>query len=369
MFDIDNIEMILSITIAYFAGSFILTIFFYNLYFLQKHSSLLKWVFAWLLLSLAYLSLFFAINYSVDILYGLYSLLLISYAYLFWYASSSFLKFSLAKYNRFIMLFLYTSIIILTIITQYVAWTIFIAFMTISFFFFIIGYRFTKEKDLFYNITGYIIILFSIASFFYPFLAFQSWFMPWGYIVFGMLGLFIGMSLIQVHFQAQKKELTSMKNKLYYLAHHDTLTDVYNRLFMDNEFKRIENEQIINVGILFIDLNNFKQINDTYGHQRGDQVLKIFTDKLSIIIKDNGYIMRYGGDEFIILLYNSTLEEINIYQDKIIDHFKKHLINGTGLKFAIGGSFRNVNDKDMYALLDKAESKMYENKSKQKELD
>lgn len=366
MFDINNIDMILSITIAYFAGSLFLTIFFYNLYYLQKKSFLLKWVFAWLLLSLAYLTLFFSIYFSVGALYGIYSLFLISYGFMFLRASSSFMKFTLPRYIKHLILFLFLIIITLTIFVEYVAWAILIAFITIAIVFFIIGLKFTKVKAFFSKATGYIMIIFSILTFFYPYLTTLSWYMPWGYVVTGMLGFFIGVSLIQIHFHLQKEELTLMKDKLHYMAHHDSLTDVYNRLYMDSEFLKIEKDKIINIGLLFIDFNDFKLINDTYGHRKGDEILIQVIEVLEEIIKDRGIIIRFGGDEFIILLYNSTKEETNQLKIKLLEYSQNLTDSMIKINFAIGSAFRSKYDEDMYHLVDLAEKEMYINKNLQK---
>lgn len=366
MFDINNLEMIISITMAYFAGSVILTILFYNLYILHKQQFLLKWVFAWLLLSFAYIALIFSLYSSKDAFYGIYSLFLISYAFMFLSASASFLNFSFSKYLKYILFILYFIIILLTIYIEFVAWSVMIAFITIAFSFFITGIKFTKENNFFNKLTGFLMIIFSITSFFYPFLAIQRWFMPWGYIVIGMLGFFIGMSIIQIHFQVQKEELTLMKNELHYMAHHDSLTDVYNRLFMDKEFLKIEKENLLNIGLLFIDLNNFKQINDTFGHRKGDEILIHVTDIFKSIIKDRGLVIRFGGDEFIIIFYNSTLEEIDFYQKKLLEYSQNHTIDNIKVNFAVGSSFRSQTDHTMYHLVDLAEKEMYKNKGNQK---
>ncbi|MDA3932420.1 MAG: GGDEF domain-containing protein [Tenericutes bacterium] len=363
----NNVDMMITITIAYFSGAFILTIFFYNLYFLHKELFLKKWCQAWLLLTFAYVTLFLAYELLEEFIFGIYSLLLVSYAYMFLSASSSFLKFTLPKYLKFIMLTIYSSIILLTIFTHLVAWSIVIAFLTISVLFFMIGVKFTKQKEIFSNITGIIIVIFSIFSFFYPFLGSQTWFMPWGYIVLGMLGLFIGMSLIQIHFQSQKDEFITLKNQLNYLAYHDPLTDIYNRLFMNKQFKNIEKENIPNIGLLFIDLNNLKEVNDTFGHSKGDDVLIKVTQVLKDIIKDKGLICRFGGDEFTVIFYNSTKKELNHYKETIKNYVKNNSADDIKLSFAVGSSFKETSNQDIYHLLDIAEKDMYSNKTKQKE--
>ena len=104
----------------------------------------------------------------------------------------------------------------------------------------------------------------------------------------------------------------------------DPLTNVYNRLYLN---KLIENESKgrnpLNgyYHLLFLDLDNFKRINDSYGHIIGDQILSIISERLRSFFGEHSNIIRYGGDEFIIL-YESTFET-NI--EMVIQSFKQYL--------------------------------------------
>lgn len=362
----NGLEMLIGITIAYFSGAFILTVFFYYLYFLNKQLYLKKFVLAWLMLSFAYEVLFFALYFDIAFLYGLYSLLIVSYSYLFLSASALFLEFNRPRFTKFVLVLAYFAIGLLTILTYWVAWSIVLAFMTASMFLLIGGLEFFKKEDILSKVTGSTIIVFAIVSFFYPFLATQSWVLPWGYIILGMLGLFMGMSLIQVHFQTQKEDFLTLQNKLEYMVYHDPLTDIHNRLFMNEAFDQIESDNLIHIGLLFIDLNNFKQVNDTLGHRKGDDILVEVTRILETLVKDKGVICRFGGDEFIVILYNSTPEQTHHYKNTIIDYGKSNAIGDIELDFAVGASFKHSADQNIYSLLEQAESSMYSNKEKQK---
>ena len=105
------------------------------------------------------------------------------------------------------------------------------------------------------------------------------------------------------NFSLQKKKA----EELEYKAHYDSLTNLPNRDFLMEklyyEIRKYKAKKGI-IGILFIDIDNFKQINDTYGHNVGDKVLKIFTEKLKSNIKKTDFLSRYAGDEFILLVSN-----------------------------------------------------------------
>jgi diguanylate cyclase (GGDEF)-like protein len=89
------------------------------------------------------------------------------------------------------------------------------------------------------------------------------------------------------------------------MAHHDALTGLPNRhLFsdrVDQAFKRAKRKNC-KLGLLFVDLDKFKPINDTYGHAFGDEVLKEFARRLQSSLRATDTVARVGGDEFMILL-------------------------------------------------------------------
>lgn len=92
-----------------------------------------------------------------------------------------------------------------------------------------------------------------------------------------------------------------------YMAYNDSLTGLPNRfLFSDkvNEAIRTAKRKDQNLAVMFIDLDEFKEVNDTLGHRKGDQLLKIVASNLERVVSDNDIVARFGGDEFMILLRN-----------------------------------------------------------------
>ncbi|MEA1891387.1 MAG: EAL domain-containing protein, partial [Campylobacterota bacterium] len=101
------------------------------------------------------------------------------------------------------------------------------------------------------------------------------------------------------------KELKSQSEILKHQAHHDALTGLPNRiLFNDRLEQAIEKAKRENtkIALLFIDLDHFKEINDSLGHEAGDKVLKVTTNRLSTTIREEDTLARLGGDEFTIIL-------------------------------------------------------------------
>ena len=97
------------------------------------------------------------------------------------------------------------------------------------------------------------------------------------------------------------EELGKQKQALTYLTLHDELTTIYNRRYIFREIEKMQKHKKSKVLIGMVDLDNFKQVNDTYGHVMGDILLKKAATTIQDIIGENGIVGRYGGDEFIVV--------------------------------------------------------------------
>ena len=109
----------------------------------------------------------------------------------------------------------------------------------------------------------------------------------------------------------QLREITLLKNALREQAIHDSLTGVYNRRFLDETLAaEIERAKAGNhpLCIIMVDLDNFKDVNDVFGHKAGDIVLRGLAEQIRRITRNNDFACRYGGDEFVIILPNIPLE-------------------------------------------------------------
>jgi diguanylate cyclase (GGDEF)-like protein len=98
-------------------------------------------------------------------------------------------------------------------------------------------------------------------------------------------------------------------HEVAYRAQHDPLTQLPNRVLLLDRFEQAissANRHGTFLAVLFIDLNEFKQINDTYGHSTGDQVLKLVAQRLTASVRESDTVSRHGGDEFLILLSEIT---------------------------------------------------------------
>lgn len=108
--------------------------------------------------------------------------------------------------------------------------------------------------------------------------------------------------------------------KLEYLADYDSLTDLPNRRSFDKKFQQfflLQKRQFTPISLLFFDLDNFKYINDTHGHQCGDKVLRRIADIVKKQIRQTDLIARWGGEEFIIAFIDCDLDEAKLISEKL----------------------------------------------------
>lgn len=117
-------------------------------------------------------------------------------------------------------------------------------------------------------------------------------------------------------------ERKSMEQHLAHLAHYDSLTNIPNRiLFRD----RLEHAILLaerdgtNFSLMFIDLNGFKQVNDNFGHDAGDEIIKICAQRLSLCLRRSDLVARMGGDEFTLLMQNTdNNRDVALIAEKVI---------------------------------------------------
>ncbi|MCF6310185.1 MAG: GGDEF domain-containing protein [Sulfurimonas sp.] len=130
------------------------------------------------------------------------------------------------------------------------------------------------------------------------------------------------------------KKLMQILNKM---ARVDQLTGMFNRKYLD-EFVETAIPQALRTGtpygILMVDIDFFKMINDTYGHDVGDETIRIISRVIKESIRSSDIAIRFGGEEFIVLLYNCDRAYIKEAAEKIRINFAKQVINAGSTKFS-----------------------------------
>lgn len=148
----------------------------------------------------------------------------------------------------------------------------------------------------------------------------------------------------------------------------DTLTKAYNLGYFRECLERAVKCHEITaepVSLLFIDVDNFKTVNDTYGHMRGDQVLKAVGQAILLAIRKQDMVFRYGGDEFAVILQNSSREEALQVAERISKNVKRSVDGLTTfmkVTVSVGVAVLDEDFTDKRMLLEAADKALYEAK-------
>ena len=125
-------------------------------------------------------------------------------------------------------------------------------------------------------------------------------------------------------------KINQQRKKYKHLSQHDTLTNLPNRVLFHETLQHViasSNEKDDKFALIYFDLDNFKYINDTYGHQIGDLLLKEVAKKIHQILRKKDTIARLGGDEFIILLQDTEdIDEISNFIERIYHLFRSRVV-------------------------------------------
>ena len=157
-------------------------------------------------------------------------------------------------------------------------------------------------------------------------------------------------------------ERKKAEKEIKYLSFHDKLTGLYNRAFFEKELKWLDNENYLPLGIIMADLNGLKFTNDLFGHQEGDKLLVGFAEVLKDICRQQDIAARWGGDEFIILLPNTSEKEVMDITDRIISFCDKKDEAPIKLSVALGAATKNNEEENIQEVIKEAENKMYKHK-------
>lgn len=180
------------------------------------------------------------------------------------------------------------------------------------------------------------------------------------FVLVFIVAIFTAMLLLAV--------ILKMLTKTMYLATYDTLTGAYNRAsYLQQMDALLQKERSAPIGLLLIDVDNFKQVNDQYGHQIGDYVLKEMAGLLQQITKKTGHVVRFGGDEFAIVLERANEEKLQRLAEQVLHHVRTnesvaHLEAWRIITASIGGAVQLNPKEGEEVLFSRADKALYESK-------
>jgi diguanylate cyclase (GGDEF)-like protein/PAS domain S-box-containing protein len=162
-----------------------------------------------------------------------------------------------------------------------------------------------------------------------------------------------------------KRDITRSKlseEKIRYLSFNDSLTDVYNRAFFEEEIRRLDASRQLPLSIIMGDVNGLKLLNDAFGHYEGDKLLVNMARILKKSCREEDIIARWGGDEFVVLLPqtgSNTASEICSRIKQNCEYCKTGLIKPS---IALGTATKENDEQDIFKVMQEAENIMYRNK-------
>ena len=178
---------------------------------------------------------------------------------------------------------------------------------------------------------------------------------------------------LEAKVEERTEALASAMEEMRHMAYHDALTGLPNRylfarLFQDALYRAEASEG--QIGLFFIDIDRFKEVNDTYGHRVGDQLIMDVTARLQKKLPPNTVISRQGGDEFVVLLFDVTKEaEVTACGELLVSLFQKpfhHEKLALPVTASVGGALYPAHAASRSALVEQADLAMYEAKRRGK---
>ena len=163
--------------------------------------------------------------------------------------------------------------------------------------------------------------------------------------------------------QENIETLKTQNSKVKALSNSDPLTGLYNRRYLSEYLEGLESEQLMSIVIL--DIDYFKKINDTYTHFVGDEVLRNMGKLLTAFLRSTDFAARFGGEEFIIILNNITLEQSLKVCERLQQRLATHTWSEThpDLKVTVSMGLVSGLAQDHQTMLIDADKKLYEAKN------
>ena len=174
-----------------------------------------------------------------------------------------------------------------------------------------------------------------------------------------------------IEFQGVSRDITLRKKfeeELEKKIYCDSLTGLYNRAYLEKQIKILNKQSNTKLGIFFLDLDNLKVVNDTLGHEYGDKLIIAISDVLKDIFRENSYVFRIGGDEFVVIVKDILAKDMDKLCDILVNYIEeRNSINPElQVKVSFGYSYCDDINHNIMKVINEADENMYKNKKYKK---
>ncbi len=152
------------------------------------------------------------------------------------------------------------------------------------------------------------------------------------------------------------------EQKLEHIMTHDSLTGLYNRIYFENQIKKLDKSKYYPLTVLVSDLNGLKLVNDAFGPLAGDKMLKRVAGTLKQSFEKDTLVARLGGDEFAVVLPNTDKTEIDEIVKKIIKKINRIKVCKLNVSMSFGWETKTDKNQQIYEVISKAEDSMNKKK-------
>ena len=175
-------------------------------------------------------------------------------------------------------------------------------------------------------------------------------------------GTYLGNKRVTLSIVRDITDRKKREDENHYLSYHDVLTGLYNRRFYEEEIKRLDTERNLPISMIIGDVNGLKLVNDAFGHYTGDELLKKAAEAIRSACRTEDIVARWGGDEFVILLPKTKIEDAEEIVKRIKKQYSNVLVNAIRISISFGWATKEKPNEDILKVLKSAEDGMYKHK-------